>query len=82
MSGYAWAKTAENELFVVMVVGGRGYVPGVGGAIDLTDIVILEPVLWPSQTERRSQVSDLPKPGARAAGATPGSNILPFAANG
>lgn len=77
MQGYAWAKTAENELFVVMVAGGKGFVPGVEGGIDLAGIDLLEPVQWP-----KSQNLPRLKPGALAADATRECVILPFAANG
>ena len=53
MSGYIWAKTPEGALFVVLMVNGRGFVPGVENAIDMAEIFILEPVQWP--TEVRSE---------------------------
>lgn len=82
MSGYVWAKTAAGELLVVLVTGGKGYVPGVESAIDMTEIDVLEPVTWPTGTIPQSRNSALPKPGALAAGAIAGSNILRFVANG
>ena len=82
MSGYIWAKTAEGELFVVLVVDGKGYVPGVENAIDLDQIEALEPVKWPSAITQRNPSSDQPRPGALAAAATQECAILPFAANG
>jgi hypothetical protein len=82
MSGYYWARTPENELFVVLVVNGKGFVPGVEGAIDLTHFAILEPVKWPSQTAPPSLRSGLQNSGARAAAATRECAILPFVANG
>lgn len=77
MSGYMWAQTPENELFVVLMVDGKGYVPGIEAAINLDEVFFLEPVAWPS-----SQNSGLPKSGAHAAGATAACAILHFAANG
>lgn len=82
MQGYYWAETPEKTLFVVLMVSGQGYVPGVEGAIDLAKVFFLEPVQWPSQVEPPSQLSVPPKPGALAAGATRECVILPFAANG
>lgn len=82
MQGYSWARTADNELFVVLVVGGKGYVPGVKGAIELAEISLLEPVQWPTATTLLNRNSHPPKFGARAAGATAECVILPFAANG
>lgn len=82
MSGYTWAKTSKNELLVVLVVDGKGYVPGREDAIDMEQISLLEPVQWPSPIAPPSRLSDLPKPGALVAGATHECVILPFAANG
>lgn len=82
MQGYMWARTLENTHFVVMVVSGKGYVPGVEGAIDLSEFDLLEPVAWPTATTPQSQNSLLPKCGALAPGATRECVILPFAANG
>lgn len=82
MQGYYWARTPENELFVVLMVGGKGYVPGIEDAIDLTELFVLEPVRWPEPAKPESQISDLPKPGALVRGATHACAILPFAANG
>jgi hypothetical protein len=82
MSGYVWARTPEGALFVVLVTEGKGFVPGVEGAIDLHEIAILEPVQWPAQTTPPSQNLAPPKPGALAAAAALGCRILPFAANG
>jgi hypothetical protein len=48
MQGYAWAKTPAEELFIVLVIDGIGYVPGVENAIDLSQFDILEPVKWPT----------------------------------
>lgn len=80
MSGYCWAKTAENELFVVLVVNGMGYIPGVESGIDLAEFVLLEPVKWPSETQNQSFAPM--KHGAPALAATHECVILPFAANG
>lgn len=82
MQGYLWAKTAENELFVVLMVDGKGYVPGREDAIDLEQIFVLEPVAWPAPDETPSQNSALPSCGALAPAATRASNILAFVANG
>lgn len=82
MSGYVWAKTGQNELLVVLLQSGKGFVPGVENAIDLGEITILEPVRWPSQLETPSPTSAQPNCGARAADATRECVILPFAANG
>lgn len=82
MQGYVWAKTPDDELLVVLIAHGKGYVPGVDGAIDLARIAILEPVTWPSQTEPPNRLSVLPNSGAPAAAATRECVILPFAANG
>jgi hypothetical protein len=54
MQGYAWARTPAGELFVVLIVDGKGYVPGVENATDLSQIDILEPVKWPSAITRPS----------------------------
>lgn len=81
MQGYYWAKTPENELLVVLLTQGKGFVPGVENAIDLAELFILEPVQWPEPVKPRNLVSDLPKPGARAHGATHECVILPFAAS-
>jgi hypothetical protein len=80
--GYVWAKTPNGELFVVLVVDGKGYVPGVEGAIELHQIAILEPVQWPTLIAPPNRLSGLPKSGALAADATRECVILPFAANG
>lgn len=82
MQGYVWAKTPDDELLVVLIAHGKGYVPGVDSAIDLAGLTILEPVKWPSQTAPQSPRSDLLKCGAPAADATRECVILPFAANG
>lgn len=81
MQGYYWAETPEKTLFVVLMVNGKGYVPGLENAIDLAEVFFLEPVRWPSQAEPPSQISALPKLGALAAGATRECVILPFAVN-
>lgn len=52
MQGYHWAETADGELLVVMFAHGKGYVPGVDNAIDLSIITVLEPVPWPAPTVR------------------------------
>lgn len=49
MSGYIWAKTPEGALFVVLMVDGRGYVPGLENAINMADVFTLGPVQWPEQ---------------------------------
>lgn len=82
MSGYFWAQTRENELFVVLVVDGKGFVPGVEAVIDLGQLTLLEPVKWPRQPAPGNRLSDLPKSGARAAAAERECVILPFVANG
>lgn len=81
MSGYLWAKTPENELFVVLVIDGKGYVPGLENAINLDEFFFLGPVQWPELTPQ-SQNSAPPKCGALVPDATPASNILAFVANG
>lgn len=81
MQGYLWAKTAENELFVVLMVGGKGYVPGREDAIALDEIFLLGPVEWPTLDGTPNLTSDLPSCGALAPDATRASNILPFVAN-
>jgi hypothetical protein len=48
MNGYVWARTPAGELFVVLAVDGKGYVPGVENAIDLSRTDVLEPVKWPA----------------------------------
>lgn len=78
MSGYYWAKTADGALFVVLVVDGKGYVPGIENAIELAEFDLLEPVRWPLQN-RNSRLSSC---GRGAAGATHECRILPFVANG
>lgn len=78
MSGYMWAKTADGALFVVLVVDGKGYVPGVENAIALAEFDFMGPVQWPLQ----SQNSRLSSYGRDAAGATHECRILPFVANG
>lgn len=82
MSGYAWAKTGDGELFVVLVTGGKGYVPGVEGGIDLSEFDILEPVKWPTAITPQSRNSLPLKCGVLAVGAMPECVILPFVANG
>jgi hypothetical protein len=54
MNGYIWAKTPDNELLIVLVVDGKGYVPAVENAIDLDEIDLLEPVRWPTAITRPS----------------------------
>lgn len=82
MQGYYWAETPEKALFVVLMADGKGYVPGIESAIDLSEVFFLEPVQWPSQAEPPSRISVPPKPGALVAGATRECVILPFVANG
>lgn len=82
MQGYVWAKTSDDELFVVLIKDGKGYVPGVGNAIDLGEFDFLEPVAWPTATTQQSRNSLSERLGAPAAGATRECVILPFAANG
>lgn len=79
MSGYAWAKTTAGELFVVLIVDGKGYVPGVENAIDLEQIEALEPVKWPTAITQRSPNSPPMKPGVLVPDVMLGSNIVPFA---
>jgi len=81
MSGYCWAKTPDGALFVLLIADGRGFVPGVEGAIDLQEIDILEPVQWPAPTAPLNLPSNPPNCGARAAGAARECVILPFAAS-
>lgn len=81
MSGYVWAKTPQEELFVVLVVGGMGFVPGVEGAIEMGQFDIVEPVLWPTAIILRNRNSAPPSPGALVPDATPECAILPFAAS-
>lgn len=80
MSGYFWARTPENELFVVMMVAGMGYVPGVNGAINMDETFIIEPLKWPEPEVQSPNSADL-KRGRRALAATHECVILPFAAN-
>jgi hypothetical protein len=54
MQGYAWARTPSGELFIVLIVDGKGHVPGVENAADLSQIDILEPVNWPAAITRPS----------------------------
>jgi hypothetical protein len=54
MQGYAWARTPAGELFIVLIVDGKGYVPGVEKAADLSQIDILEPVKWPPASSWQS----------------------------
>jgi hypothetical protein len=54
MQGYAWAKTPAGELFIVLIVDGQGYVPGVENATDLSQVDILVPVKWPAAITRPS----------------------------
>lgn len=82
MSGYVWAKTPEGALFVVLMAGGKGYVPGVEGAINPSDFFFLEPVAWPAALTPQSQNLPPPKLGGPVLAAIAGSNILPFAARG
>jgi hypothetical protein len=79
MQGYLWAKTPQQELFIVLVVDGKGYVPGVENAIDLFQIEFLEPVQWPSTLQNRNSVP--PKPGALAPGAMHVCGTPPYVAN-
>jgi hypothetical protein len=51
---YAWAKPPAGELFIVLVVDGQGYVPGVEKAIDLFQIDFLESVKWPTAITRQN----------------------------
>lgn len=81
MQGYVWAKTPENELLIVLVTDGKGYVPGVESAIDLDEFFFLGPVEWPTEVTRQSRNSGQPKCGAHVPAATRGCVILPFAAN-
>lgn len=79
MQGYHWAETADGELLVVMFAHGKGYVPGVDNAIDLSIITVLEPVPWPI---RQSQNLVPLSSGRPAPAVTPECVILPFVANG
>ena len=81
MQGYIWAKTPEGALFVVLMVDGKGYVPGMENAINMAEVFLLEPVQWPTETVQPNPNSAPPKCGALAAGATAGCVILPFAAS-
>lgn len=66
MQGYVWAKTPEGELFVVLMVAGRGYVPGVENAIDMAEVFLLEPVQWPMATAQPNPNLAPPKCGVLA----------------
>lgn len=81
MQGYWWAKTPENELLIVMIVEGRGYVPAVPDAINLDEIFFLEPVRWPDQVSQPSPNLPPSKSGRPAPDATHECVIIPFAAS-
>lgn len=82
MSGYVWAKTPEGELFVVLMVAGKGYVPGVEGAIGMDEFFVLEPVAWPTAPTPQSQNLPPTPRGALVPAATRGSCIRLCVANG
>lgn len=82
MQGYQWAKTPEDELFVVLMVDGKGYIPGMENAIDLGEVFFLGPVQWPTETTLPSRNLPSPNCGGRAPAAMRECVILPFAANG
>lgn len=82
MSGYIWALTGNGELLVVLMVDGKGFVPGVENAIDMTEIKALEPVKWPAQVTQQNRSSAPLSPGALVPGATPASVTQLFAVNG
>ncbi len=82
MSGYMWAETAEKALFVVLVIDGKGFVPGREDAINLDEIVLLEPVAWPMHCAPQNPNLAPRNCGVRAAAAAPACAIIPFAANG
>lgn len=82
MQGYVWAQTPAGELFVVLVQGGKGYVPGVEHAIEMSDFTFLEPVKWPLHVTAQRQSSVAPSCGEPAAGATPVSAIPRLSGNG
>lgn len=48
-NGYYWAATPDGELFVLLNIDGRGFVPAVEDDINMAAVTILEPVTWPSQ---------------------------------
>lgn len=82
MQGYIWAKTPEGALFVVLMVDGKGYVPGVENAINMADVFTMGPVQWPTETIQLSQSSAPPKYGALAADAIAVSPIRLCVVNG
>lgn len=81
MQGYHWAETADGELFVVLMVDGKGYVPGVEGAIDLGTANLLEPLPWPARPAPPRLNSGMPPCGVPVPAATHECCILPFVAN-
>lgn len=81
MRGYRWAKMIDGALFVVLLMDGKGYVPGREDAIDLSQIDLLEPVQWPNLGATPSPASELLKYGAPVPAATRECAILPFVAN-
>lgn len=80
-NGYYWAATPDGELFVLLNIDGRGFVPAVEDDINMAAVTILEPVTWPSQVTAANQASSHSKRGAPAAGAVPECVVLPFAAS-
>lgn len=82
MQGYHWAKTPQNELFVVLIIDGEGYVPALETAINLGECTILERIEWPAgQLIAVNQNSPLSKRGGRAPDAMRECAILPFVAS-
>lgn len=78
MQGYFWAETPDRALFVVLMVDGKGYVPGVEGAIDLGTANLLEPLPWPAQPAPPRLNSGTENYGAPAVAAMRGADIIPF----
>lgn len=60
MSGYMWAQTPGGELFVVLMVDGKGYVPGVENAIEPDEFFFLGPVQWPTESAHAVPPSPVP----------------------
>ena len=82
MQGYIWAKTPEDALFVVLMVDGKGYVPGIENAINMAEVFLLEPVQWPTATAQPNPNLAPPKCGALAPAAIAGSAIRLCVVNG
>jgi len=78
MQGYYWAETFENGQLIVLIEGGKGYVPGREGAINLDEIFIREPVQWPARATQPSLSSEMPNCGALAPVAVHGLPTIPW----